>query len=148
MKAENGFSLLELLVVMLIISVSLGIFLGYNYTQRDTVMLRSTVSEARQFLRMAQGFALLEGRDNACVYQPQEHLLRETLRGRELILPEIVRVSTDDLQPLGDANLLVTTFFADGSALGGRLKLAVADREMVIRVDPILGETHLEADGS
>ncbi|WP_158269856.1 type II secretion system protein [Desulfonatronum sp. SC1] len=146
MKAENGFSLLELLVVMLIISVSLGIFLGYNYTQRDTVMLRSTVSEARQFLRMAQGFALLEGRDNECVYQPQEHLLRETLRGRELTLPEIVRVSAEDLQPLGDAHLRVTAFYADGSSLGGRLKLAAADREMVIRMDPILGETYLEED--
>ncbi len=147
-KAENGFSLLELLVVMLIISVALGIFLGYNYAQRDTVMLRSAVSETRQFLRLAQGYALLEGRNNECVFLPLEHLLRETLRGRELTLPENVRLSANDLEPLDDEHLRVTVFFADGSSLGGRLMLAAAEREMVIRIDPVLGETHLEEDGS
>ncbi len=144
----SGFSLLELLVVMVIMSVGLGVFLGYNYTQRDTVRLRSAAGETTQFLRLAQGFALLESRDNACVYDTRAHVLREKLRGRELALPEVVTVSLDGASGRGGGQageeLLVTLFYADGSSQGGDILFAAAGTEVRVRIDPVLGEARVE----
>ena len=145
LRLQNGFSLLELLVVMLIMSIALGLFLGYNYSQRDTAMLRSAVNETRQFLRMAQGFAILEGRDNECLYLSEGHVLRESLRGRELALPDVVRLDVeDDQRPRNEEHALVALFYGDGSALGNTVKLSAANLDMLITIDPILGETRVD----
>lgn len=145
MRRHGGFSLLELLVVMLIMSIALGVFLGYNHSQRETVKLRSAVNETRQFLRMAQGFAILEGRDNECLYVSEGHALQESLRGRKLALPDVVRLNVEDDPPArNDDHLLVTLFYGDGSALGATVKLSAANLEMLITVDPILGDTSVD----
>jgi len=135
-----GFSLLELLVVMLIMSVTMGLFLGYNHGQQGTVQMRAAANESRQFLRLAQGYALLEGRDNTCLYQAGGHLLTENLRGRELRLPEKVRFSLAGEDSLPDANATITVFYADGSSQGGEFILAAEGQEVRLRIDPVLGE--------
>jgi prepilin-type N-terminal cleavage/methylation domain-containing protein len=139
-RPRSGFSLLELLVVMLIMSVTMGLFLGYNHGQQGTVQMRAAANESRQFLRLAQGYALLEGRDNTCLYQTQGHVLTETLRGRELQLPEKVRLTVGDEASLSDANATVTVFYADGSSQGGEFSLAAEGQEVRLRIDPVLGE--------
>lgn len=141
---SRGFSLLELLAVLLIIAVATGVFLGYNYTQRDTVQLRSAVGELRQFLRLAQGYALLEGRENMCVYDDQQHVFREMLRGRELPLPEAVAINLNDADVHEDATRSVTRFYPDGSAQGGQVRLSAAGLELTLSIDPVLGETSVE----
>lgn len=141
---DSGFSLLELLVVMLIMSVAMGLFLGYNHAQRDTARLRSAANEAAQFLRMAQGFALLEGRDNECVYVPAGHRLREKLRGRELVLPDVVRLIAQEQGPDGEEQVSVALFYADGSARADALTLAAGERKMALWVDPVLGEVQVD----
>ncbi len=147
-SGRSGFSLLELLVVMVIMSVSMGVFLGYNYNQRDSVRLRSAAGETTQFLRLAQGFALLESRDNACVYDTRSHVLREKLRGRELALPEVVTVSLDGVAGRGGGQageeLPVTLFYADGSSQGGDILFTAAGVEVRVRIDPVLGEARVE----
>lgn len=144
LKLKNGFSLLELLVVMLIMSIALGLFLGYNFAQRDTAQLRSAANEAVQFLRMAQGFALLEGTDNECLYLSEGHLLRESLRGRELTLPEVVRLVPGDQVSRNEDVLSMAMFYSDGSARADVITLTVDDWKMVLTVDPILGDTSME----
>lgn len=144
MNRQRGFSLLELLAVLLIISVATGVFFGYNYTQRDTVRLRSAVGELRQFLRLAQGYALLEGQENVCVYDGQKHVFRETLRNRELALPEAATVGLDDADGGTETPRFVTRFYPDGSATGGTVHLSAAGLELTVRIDPVLGDTSVE----
>lgn len=142
-KRSRGFSLLELLVVMLIISVSMGVFLGYNYRHRDAAILRSTSGELQQFLRVCRGYAILEGRDNSCIYLQEEHRIREVLRGREMVLPEIVSVSLGDGDPL-DAETTLAVFYGDGSALTKGIELQASAQKVLLTIDPILGEVNLE----
>lgn len=143
-RSSSGFSLLELLAVLLIIAVATGVFLGYNYTQRDTVQLRSAMGELRQFLRLAQGYALLEGQENECVYDVQSHVFRESLRGRELPLPEVVVVDLSDLEAGQDVSRFITLFYPDGSSQGGMIRLGAAGQELTVRIDPVLGDTTVE----
>ncbi|WP_045221774.1 prepilin-type N-terminal cleavage/methylation domain-containing protein [Desulfonatronum thioautotrophicum] len=142
---SDGFSLLELLVVVLIMGAAMGVLFGYNYTQRETVRLRSSVGEVGQFLRMAQGLAILEGQDNGVVFLAERHVLRETLRGRELTLPEVVRLVGNGGGTEGEESRLVL-FFADGSAMGEDLLFTAAEREIRLRIDPILGEAKVVDD--
>jgi prepilin-type N-terminal cleavage/methylation domain-containing protein len=139
----SGFSLMELLVVMLIISIASGVFLGYNYRQRDSVRLRSAAGEVRQFLRVVQGHAVLEGRDNTCQYRIGEHTLVEALRGRKLALPESVTLDLEG-QRLEEEAVVLARFFADGSAEAGRIVLAAAGQNIIVIIDPVLGEVHVE----
>ena len=137
----------------MIMSISLGVFLGFNYSAKDSVELKAAAAEAGQFFRVARGYALIEGADNECVYLHQGHLLRETLRGRELELPEAVRLVSGDGEHPGvgeEEGMSLAVFFADGSAQGEAIRLSAAGRGLRLRIDPVLGEARLveeERDG-
>ena len=140
MQGKGGFRLLELLVV----------FLGFNYSAKDSVELKAA-AEAGQFFRVARGYALIEGADNECVYLHQGHLLRETLRGRELELPEAVRLVLGDGEHPGvgeEDGMSLAVFFADGSAQGEDIRLSAAGRTLRLRIAPVLGEARLEEEES
>lgn len=137
----SGFTLMELLVVALIMTMSLGLFLGYNFRQRDMVLLRSAGRDVHQWMRASRSHALVEGRENIGEYHVQEHLLRSALRGRSLALPEAVKVGLAE----GESRDVVPVFFfyPDGSAERSQVVLRIQGREIKISVDPVLGESSI-----
>lgn len=129
---------MELLVAALIMTISMGLFLGYNFRQRDMIQLRSTARDVHQWIRAARSHALLEGQDNIGVYHVQEHRLRSALRDRHLDLPEAVKVELVE----GESRDIVPViyFYADGSAERSQVVLRNEDRSIRVMVDPVLGE--------
>lgn len=122
-------------------TTALGLFLGYNYRQRDTILLRTTARDVYQWMRASRGYAILEGRENAAVYRVEEHLLVEGLRQAEVRLPETVLVV---LEPDDSREVVpVALFYPDGSAERSRILLRLEDHEVLLDVDPVLGEVEL-----
>ncbi len=132
----KGFSLLELVVVLLIISISAGLFLGINFRQKESIELRSFASELSQFMRTARSHALLEGRDNLCRYHPDKGEVVQTLKGKSLSLPAGVElVFADDR----GSDRVFAEFFADGSMVVDEFILRAGEHRMVPKADPFLG---------
>ncbi len=132
---------MELLVVVLIMSLSLGLYLGYNFRQRDAILIRATAREVQQWMRASRSHALLEGKVNVGAYHVRDHLLAADLRRSTVHLSRALEVvlaegESRDVVP-------VACFYADGSAEPSRLVLRLEDHEAAVLVDPVLGEVSL-----
>lgn len=132
---------MELLVVVLIMTMSMSLFLGYNFRQRDMVQLRSAARDVHQWMRASRSHALVQGQDNLGEYDVRGHELRSSLRERTLNLPDAVRLVLAEGESRGVVP--VFHFFADGSAERSQVVLRIEDREIKILVDPVLGETSI-----
>lgn len=149
MVRSPGFTLVELLVVMMLMALATSVWFGINFRQRDAFRLKTTARSLHSFLLASRSYALLADRDNECRYLPAEHRVTETLRQRQVAVPEKVVVSLpeSDVAALPDQALRLATFYADGSAAGGPVLLQVGDRQLTVRIDPLLGGVAIAAGG-
>ncbi len=140
---RSGFSLFELLVVILIMSVSLGLFLGFNYRQQESIELKAQGHAVVQLMRAAKSTAIVQGHDNRCVYHPQENSIRTSLDQRQETLASNVLVKIQDL-PV-DKKTELAVFYADGSAWAETISLQTKDNAhaVSIEVEPLFGEIRL-----
>ncbi len=161
-----AFTLVELIVVVAIMGLGLSLFLGLNYRQRENFRWRSGLRELQVFLKVARSYAILERRANTCSYRPSGRLIFESLRGRRLVLPEgvMLMLSPEDRARLeklvgeteasvsgendkaGGASpvkLDLVTFYGDGGATGGPLRLQSGVRRARVEIDTLTGEVKI-----
>ena len=134
---QKGFTLLELLAVLLIISVSTGLFLGMNFRQKESVQARSFASEMSQLMRTARSHAIMDGQLNLCEYQGKSGRVVEQLRGRSLAVPDKVKLYFADLE--SDESMVFASFFSDGSLIIENFELRAGDIRMLPEADPFTG---------
>ncbi len=143
---SDGFTLVELLVVMVLLALSVSIWYGINFRQRDSFRLKTATRSLHAFFLASRSYALLADQDNECHYLPDSRTIEESLRQRQLKLPEGIAISLSaDEEPLQEPELLLT-FYADGSAAGGPLFICSGSRQLVMAVDPVLGEVRIQAE--
>lgn len=135
-----GFTLVELLVVLLLMALSASLVFGLNLRQRDSLTLRDFGVSLGGYLQLARSTALTEGRSAFCLLDREKRVISCSLLSKNLPLPQGVRVVADGL-PETDADLMLMEYFMDGSASGGRLILRFKESSASIEVDPLLGET-------
>jgi len=133
----RGFTLLELLVVLLIISVSMGLFFGMNFRQKESVLARSFASELSQFMRTARSHALIAGRQNTCEYLPEKRMVVEQLKGRSLKVPDEVQLIFKDNG--AEENFVFAAFFPDGSLVVDPFVVRAGETVLLPETDPFLG---------
>ncbi len=138
-----GFSLFELLVVVLIMSVSLGLFLGFNYRQQASVQLKAQGHALVQLMRAARSTAIVRGQSNRCLYDPQTRTVRTSIKGQVHALPSSVELLLKDAGPEEKVELAV--FYPDGSAETEEISLrsTEGDQHVGVQVDPLFGEIRL-----
>jgi prepilin-type N-terminal cleavage/methylation domain-containing protein len=141
---KNAFSLLEMLVVLLIISVTMGLFFGINYRQKESVVIRSFSSELSMFMVAARGQAILEGRENFCLYFPDSRLVTEELKGRSMPVPEDVELVFEDYDKL--EKLVFAFFYPDGSLVLENFAIHSPEHKFLPRVDPLMGRVRFEPE--
>lgn len=139
-KTDPGFTLLELLVVLLLMALSVSLVFGTNLRQRDSLTLNDFGMSLGGYLQLARSTALTEGRSALCLLDREQRVVSCSLLSRTLPLPQGVHVITDNLHE-SDADPILMEYFMDGSAVGGRLILRYKEYSAVIEVDPLLGET-------
>ncbi len=142
-SSSRGFSLLELLVVLLIISVAGGLFFGMNFRQKEAIEARAFASELSQFMRTARSHAILEGRDNLCEYNPEAASVQETLRGKTIKAPQGVQLVFEDAR---DGESVFAIFFADGSMVVDDFVVTSGEFRLFPVVDPFLGRISFSLD--
>lgn|GEM_PF-1156628 len=133
----RGFTLLELLVVLLIISISMSLFFGMNFRQKDAVIGRSFASELSQLMRTARSHALLAGQQNTCEYCPENRMIMEQLKGRFLKVPDAVHLIYEG--NVLEKDFVFAAFFPDGSLVVETFAIRAGELMLFPETDPFLG---------
>ncbi|HMB31018.1 MAG TPA: prepilin-type N-terminal cleavage/methylation domain-containing protein [Desulfohalobiaceae bacterium] len=139
-----GFTLLELLVVLLIISVSLGLVFGFNYKQKASVQLKASGQELAHFLRMARSKALVQGQKNICYYNSSQHEFVDLLQNKKISLPSSISLNLASKDK--PASGKIASFYPDGSAEAGKIELKSGQSTLNLKIDPLLGEISFNDD--
>jgi len=156
---KAGFTLVELIVVVAIMGLGLSVFLGLNYRQRESFRWRTSLRELKVFLKLARSYAVLERRPDNCSYDPAGRIFSESLRRRRVRLPPGVKLVLNEKQKAalagaaakprpGDKKkdkpkLRLVTYYADGGAGGGPLRLQSGSRRARLEINPLTGSVRV-----
>jgi general secretion pathway protein H len=143
-RRQPGFTLLELLVVILILSIAMGMFLRFNLGQIEAVRLKTKAQEMVQLLRASQSYAIVLGRQNRCVYDPESNRLVEELHHKSVQFSEPFQLDINDTAL--DEERVLAIFYPDGSAWAESLKLKYKGRSAALEVEPFFGQVALVTD--
>jgi general secretion pathway protein H len=123
-KAEAGFTLMEMLVVIAVMALILLLVTGYGPPRSHRLEAQAAAQQVAQGMRAARGMAIAQGRPVALVLPP---------------LPGWLAVSVQ--APPGGI-----VFAPDGSASGGRVLLGGGGRSVAITADWLTGQVHIDAN--
>ncbi|OCL27226.1 hypothetical protein U472_07080 [Orenia metallireducens] len=140
LTGKGGFTLIEVLVVVILIGVILGVALPSFGKLLESVELRSTSRKVIEILNQLRVKAIseystesLKLADDKLIYQDRSGELIEFSKGIKLI-----KKAEEDKQ---------ISFFADGSSSGGEFNVVTANsQEFKVKVNPITGLASLEGD--
>ncbi len=142
-RFQVGFTLFELLVVLLIMSVSLGLFLGFNFRQQESIELHGQGHAVVQLMRAAKSTAIVRGESNACLYDPQIKTVYSRLENRRHTFPSKLELHINGARVEEETELAV--FYPDGAAETEKIVLhsTESDQTIAIQIDPLFGDIQL-----
>ena len=126
---DAGFTLIEMLVVVVILGLSLGIAAGFMPRRNTTLELANATSRIAGVLRHARATAIADDRTVAFVVNSDGHGFR--LDNRPVTFGPAVFMAMVDRQPV--------LFAPDGSTSGGLLRIAVENKVREIQIDWLTG---------
>ncbi len=142
-RPQAGFTLFELLVVLLIMSVSLGLFLGFNFRQQESIQLQGQGHAVAQLMRAAKSTAIVRGESNACFYDPKTATVSTSLDQRKHTLAAKIELRINDTPVEEKVELAV--FYPDGAAETENMTLQSSEsgQTVAIHIDPLFGDIQL-----
>ena len=145
-KDLAGFTLLEMIVVLVVVALIAGIFVGRMPSRSHGLERRALVDAMVEALRGARGRAIATNRTvTIAVYGERGRFTVEG--GPSIQLPDTLAM-TAAAGPRGEArkDLAGIRFAPDGSSSGGRILLAEGKRQTKIGIDWLTGRVSV-ADG-
>lgn len=142
----RGFTLFELLVVILIIGLVLAAVPGFLIRDSDRVELEAATKSLAAGLREARSEAVLSNREQVFALDVETRRFR-IAKGqplRQLDADLALRFTTARSGVLAPATGTIR-FFPDGSATGGAIRLARDGLQAAVRVDWLTGEVAIDA---
>jgi general secretion pathway protein H len=147
MPAERGFTLLELMVVLLIIGLVLVLVPGHLWRPQAGLEVRVAARALADGLRQSRSDALATNRDRVFTLDVAGHRFRP---GQDRPLEELntaLELGLDTARSeLVDAGSGQIRFFPDGSSTGGRITLTMQAQHAQVTVDWLTGQVAI-ADG-
>jgi general secretion pathway protein H len=142
----RGFTLIEILVTLAILSFALVLVVGYKPPWSRGLGLKATAAEVASGLRLARSEAILANRPVTFSLDVAGHHYRVGT-GAERTLPS--SLSLQLLTVAGENRGSGTgdiRFQPDGSSTGGRISLADGQRRMAVGVDWLTGRISIADD--
>ncbi len=145
---ESGFSLLELMVVMLIVSMLFAL-VGVSVSRSiQGAEIRNASREIVAGIRHTRGQAIIKRQQQ--VFHVDAHARTWTAAGREPVqLPEGLDITVETARSeLTGENAGGIRFYSDGASTGGSVELLANERTWTVEVSWLTGEVSLrqEAD--
>jgi len=123
---ERGFTLLEMIVVLVVLGLMLGLVMAHGPAHRDRLELDASARQVRGALRLARSRAIAE-----------EHAITVMFEARGYRLGGDTPIEwSPNVSAAGDRAI---SFTADGGSSGGRIVLRGGDRQIAIGVDWLTG---------
>ncbi len=138
--SDRGFSLLELLIVLLLLGLSAAIVLPSIDRGLRERELKQSVLQLAAVARDLRSRAVYENTIERLLLNPSENSY-EVFENNKVVLPSDIRITKImGGEPVGNG-LTQFLFFPNGSILGNEIGISGAQRSAyVIRLDPFLGK--------
>ncbi len=156
---EKGFTLIELVIVLIIMSIALGIVAPFVMTSFDKYRMRETSRGLSNYLRRAREVAINEGTRALIYYVADESAFRTVFQqqGRivdmgfpvwfEMIDGVEVEVEVNDPFEGFQGEQPHFVFFPMGNAVGGTVKLSMGEeRVSIVEIDDLTGGIYIMKD--
>lgn len=134
-----GFTLLELLVVMAVLSLAVAVALPYLPKRGEAATVQSSARAVAGALREARGLAIQ--RNEPTTFALDVRARRWTIgAGRSGTLPGDLALAIETGQTLvRSADVAAIRFHADGSSTGGRIEMTMAGSRALVTIDWLTG---------
>lgn len=143
-RPAGGFTLLEMVVVLILLAVAATLVFGINVRQKDRLVLQEFGTSFCAYLQLARSAALAEGRRKACLVDREAMQIFSPGLGRSVRIPEGAEIRrVNPLRPEGNGTERLMEYYMDGSSSGGEIELSYGENTGLIEVDPLLGQTRL-----
>jgi len=143
-RLNNGFTLLELLVVLFIMILGFSI-VGINLSSGDgSAALKVAARDMVSALRYTRGQALMSHQVAIMAVDLSENTYTVSDRAKQYVIPKAVTLTVvtaqSELSGNGTANI---RFFPDGSSTGGRITLEQGKLASEININWLTGQIKL-----
>lgn len=138
---QNGFTLLEILAVLLIVAIGMTVLLLGLNRGLDIRQGRGAADDLALAIRTARSDAILSGESVALSFDLTHNTWQRTANAPRP-LPANLRVQVTAVAS-GDGKSLIT-FYPDGSSTGGNIVMDSGDRHWRIDVAWLTGEVTLQ----
>jgi general secretion pathway protein H len=146
-RAEAGFTLLEVVVVLAVLALGLGLLAARGPPRSAALEIRAAAGELAQALRLARARAIARNAPAALTLDVARRSWRVNGSPERVLPPAFaLSVRAAGTETLGDRDRLGAIRFApDGSSTGGWIEISDGQRRVQIGVDWLSGRVTLAA---
>jgi len=144
MKRARGFTMLEMMLVLVIAAMAMGVMLSFSGKGASAADLKASARSIASGLRQAQTTAMQTRRDTQ---------LKLDVETRQFLLPDgslhqlpegiELQLYTAESEKLSD-RIGAIRFHPDGSSTGGRVTVAIGERKYLVDVDWLTGRVTIQ----
>ena len=140
MKRERGFTLLEMMVVLVIAAIAYAVLLSAPLGKASAADLKAAARTLASGLRQAQSTAMATRKDAVLTIDVESREYVTTLDTTPRKLPENLELKLYAAQSeVSSERRGSIRFYPDGSSTGGRITVSSGERKYLVDVDWLTG---------
>ena len=145
MKRERGFTLLEMMVVLVIAAIAYAVLLSAPLGKASAADLKAAARTLASGLRQAQTTAMATRKDAVLTIDVESREYVTTLDTTPRKLPENLELKLYAAQSeVSSERRGSIRFYPDGSSTGGRITVASGERKYLVDVDWLTGRVSIQ----